>query len=286
MSAMASDTFLQRVSIRPAHKSDLTAIVALLLTSFRQFPLFDFLYSPLNRNFDVAHDTVFFWRRRLLLDLLDPEASVIVAEAPLNSLVSVLGGEPDDQNDPIYQKSVAALDWTERNGLPARSTLSQDNCIVGFAIWRFRKGGNSDSQPMKARHSPSCCNSLKASMTNFEVSFWKRVYQRKDQEPTRFAAYLAAEEELSKTHYQESCYYLDNLCVDFRYHRLGIGTLLLKWGLEVAQKHKLWVGTEAAPKGLGLYLKHGFKQVGWFIVVVHDVEHRAPVLRLSDYSLA
>lgn len=325
MSAMASDTFTQRVSIRPAHESDLTAILALLLTSFRQFPLFDFLYSPLNKNFDVARDTVFFWRRRLMLDLLDPEASVIVAEAPLDSLVSVLGGEPDDQNDPIYQKSVAALDWTERNGLPARSTLNQDNCIVGFAIWRFRKGENSDSQPMKARHSPSCCNSLKgmlingdrlfqyitiraASMTNFEVSFWKKVYQRKDQEPTRFAAYLAAEEELSKTfvskvyasnvclfdystnelssHYQESCYYLDNLCVDFRYHRLGIGTLLLKWGLEVAQKHKLWVGTEAAPKGLGLYLKHGFKQVGWFIVVVHDVEHRAPVLRLSDYSLA
>jgi GNAT superfamily N-acetyltransferase len=138
----------------------------------------------------------------------------------------------------------------------------------------------------------------------FEVSFWKWVYQRKDQEPTRYVAYLAAEEELSKTfvseekcdlahlfandlysHYQESCYYLDNLCVDFRYHRLGIGTLLLQWGLDVAHNNKLWVGTEAAPKGLGLYLKHGFKQVGWFVVAAHGIEHRAPVLRL-EYSPA
>jgi hypothetical protein len=33
----------------------------------------------------------------------------------------------------------------------------------------------------------------------FEVSFWEKVYQRKDQEPTRYAAYLSAEENLSKT---------------------------------------------------------------------------------------
>lgn len=142
---------------------------------------------------------------------------------------------------------------------------------------------------------------------DFEVSFWKKVYQRKDQEPTRYAAYLSAEEDLSKTfvsetpaknlsffvyfandlcsYYQESCYYLDNLCVDFRYQRLGIGSLLLRWGLDVAHEHKLQVGTEAGPKGFGLYLKHGFKQVGWFIVTVHGVEHRSPVLRL-EYSPA
>lgn len=155
MSTMASNTSIQGVSIRLARKSDLTAILALLLTSFRQFPLFDFLYSPLDENFDVAHDTVFFWRRRLLLDLFDPEASVIVAEAPLDSLVSASAGEPDSQTDPIYQKSVAALDWTERNGLPTRSTLISENAIVGFAIWRFRSGENGDSHDIKIKHSSS-----------------------------------------------------------------------------------------------------------------------------------
>jgi len=109
MSAMASNTSIQEVSIRLARESDLTAILALLLTSFRQFPLFDFLYSPLDEDFDVAHDTVFFWRRRLLLDFLDPEASVIVAEAPLDSLVSASAGEPNTVGCQKYSHRVCAF---------------------------------------------------------------------------------------------------------------------------------------------------------------------------------
>ena len=82
--------------------------------------------------------------------------------------------------------------------------------------------------------------------------------------------------------YQQSCYYLDNLCVDFRYQRHGIGSLLLKWGLKVADEKMLSVGTAAGPKGHGLYLKHGFKQTGWFTVAADGAEFRMPVLKL-DY---
>jgi hypothetical protein len=35
-------------------------------------------------------------------------------------------------------------------------------------------------------------------MISLEVAVWSKIYQRKDQEPTRYAAYGAAEEELSK----------------------------------------------------------------------------------------
>ena len=83
------------------------------------------------------------------------------------------------------------------------------------------------------------------------------------------------------SYYQETCYYLDNLCVDFVINVSESGTLLLKWGLGMAHQHNLWVGTEAGPMGFGLYLKHGFKQVGWFEVTVHGVENRFPVLRLE-----
>jgi hypothetical protein len=34
--------------------------------------------------------------------------------------------------------------------------------------------------------------------TRLEVTLWNKFYKRKDQEHTRFAAYVAAEEELSK----------------------------------------------------------------------------------------
>lgn len=161
MSAMEPNNLHQSVSIRLAREGDLAAILTLLLTSFRQFPLFDFLYSPLDTNFDFAQDTVYFWRRRLLLDLLDPEASVIVAEAPLDSLVSARVGEPSSENDPIHQKSTAALDWTERNGLSTRSTFAQDNAIVGFAIWRFRNGENTESPQIKIKRSMSCYERFK-----------------------------------------------------------------------------------------------------------------------------
>jgi hypothetical protein len=48
-------------------------------------------------------------------------------------------------------------------------------------------------------------------MIGFEVFLWKKVYQRKDQEPTRYAAYLAAAEELSKTSVSEEGYDLVRL---------------------------------------------------------------------------
>jgi hypothetical protein len=85
-------------NVRQAREDDLSAILALLLTSFRQFPLFDFLYSPLNKDFSFAQDTLFFWRRRLLLDLLDPEAAVIVAEAPVDILTVSAASDDVDKN--------------------------------------------------------------------------------------------------------------------------------------------------------------------------------------------
>jgi len=65
------------------------------------------------------------------------------------------------------------------------------------------------------------------------------------------------------SHYSaETYYYLDNLTVDFRAHRLGIGHQLLTEGLEEASRMGLDVSTEASAKGEHLYRKAGFKQVG------------------------
>lgn len=192
---MSSAKLYNEVSVRLAREGDLSAILVLLLTSFRQFPLFEFLYSPLDNNFDVAHDTLFFWRRRLLLDLLDPEAAVIVAEAPLDSLVISAGFGDGDE---IYQKSVKAQEWTEKNGLSTKSSSTKGYSIVGFAIWRFRLGEKvgAEQNPEKIRR--SWYNKCRAQMIEWEVELWKWIYQRKDQEPSRFAAYIESEDELGK----------------------------------------------------------------------------------------
>src|SRR5450432_4299632 len=71
--------------------------------------------------------------------------------------------------------------------------------------------------------------------------------------------------------YANSCYYLDNLCVDFRYQRLGIGRALLEEGLDSARRVGLPVQTEAGSMGLGLYQKLGFEQIGiWKLKLVKD----------------
>ena len=124
-------------TIRLARESDIHAILSLFLTSFRQFPLFDYLFSPLNKNLDLAHDTVFYWRRRLIVGLLDPETSIIVAEAPKGELRAVEGEEGDER----YKQAVDSLEWTERNGL---STTDGKNVVVGFAIWKVRRGESGD----------------------------------------------------------------------------------------------------------------------------------------------
>jgi len=76
-----------------------------------------------------------------------------------------------------------------------------------------------------------------------------------------------------RSFYAKSCYYLDNLCVDFRYQRMGIGGKLLEWGIEKAKGLSLDVQTEAGPMGVGLYRKMGFEQVGvWGVKMVRVKE--------------
>jgi hypothetical protein len=141
---MVSAALSDSVAIRIADEGDLNAILGLLLTSFRQFSLFDFLYSPLNEKLDYATDTIFLWRQRLLLDILDPNASIIIAEVPSSSLVISDPPPNGDKNDLEFEKSLEALKWTEKHHLSTASADGQ-NVIVGFAIWRVRP--REDGQP-------------------------------------------------------------------------------------------------------------------------------------------
>lgn len=54
---------------------------------------------------------------------------------------------------------------------------------------------------------------------------------------------------------------LKELYVLPNYQRQGLGGLLVAFGVHEADKLGLPAYTEASPEGLGLYLKHGFKEV-------------------------
>lgn len=54
---------------------------------------------------------------------------------------------------------------------------------------------------------------------------------------------------------------LATLNTDPRHNRRGAATLLLRWGLEEAQKRELPVYLHSSLQGHDLYLKHGFRDL-------------------------
>jgi hypothetical protein len=125
------------LKIRPATHKDLLAISVLVLTSFRQFPLFSFLYSPLNVNRDYATDTLWFWSRRVQLEMLNPDARVTVAEVDKN--VEATSREDSSEVDEIVTESWEMFEWvTKRYGVEPQE-IHGGKVIVGFAIWRTKQ---------------------------------------------------------------------------------------------------------------------------------------------------
>ena len=57
-------------------------------------------------------------------------------------------------------------------------------------------------------------------------------------------------------------WYLKLLVIDPNHQRKGLGTKLLKWGVEQASKERQDAYLESSPMGKGAYLKAGFRILG------------------------
>ncbi len=58
---------------------------------------------------------------------------------------------------------------------------------------------------------------------------------------------------------------LSALCTDPQHQRRGAGTLSIRWGREIAQRHGVPAFLEATPAGLPVYKKSGFQEVDKFV---------------------
>jgi hypothetical protein len=125
------------LSLREATIDDIPALLSLLLTSFRRFPLFDILYDPLHTNLDYASDTIYFWHWRLKSSLRnDPSATIIVAEVD-NSVEIPLHPPASSEILQIDRDSWDMLRWVNSTAGLSQSTKTNGKTMVGFAVWKW-----------------------------------------------------------------------------------------------------------------------------------------------------
>ena len=168
-------------TVRLALASDIPSILSLVLTSYRQFPLFHHIYSPLTHDISTAHDTVFFWRRRIFLYLLQPAVTVLVAEvaaaAALTAPKSAASGEVGCV-DSVEGESWRMLEWVRREGLEEREGEVEAEVerrkgkkgrkkVVGFAVWKDRVGCHEDASVLPKA---DWISSLRSKFNS--VNFW------------------------------------------------------------------------------------------------------------------
>lgn len=127
----------QAMTLRSATPADIPAMLSILLTSFRDFPLFDFVYSPLNQNIEHASDTIFFWGRRIEAAIYDPQSDVVVAECSPLSL--------DSTDAPTHNPS-EMLNWVVSTGKLSQISTETGQLVVAFAIWRWKGGALSSNK--------------------------------------------------------------------------------------------------------------------------------------------
>jgi GNAT superfamily N-acetyltransferase len=291
-------------SIRVATHDDVAAMICLLLTSFRRFPLFDYLYSPLKEDCARAYDTIYFWTRRMRLALLDPSTMVVVAETFHIEDVAFI---PDDTLNARNRESQNILDWLGKNTTLSQNIVRSGSTVVGFAIWRWEgiallpRLGLFNSLQSKSSLSLPVVEILRSWTDSFiKLELWLAtiLFTRKDQDRARYAAYLRSEVELEEKSVSEKLYkickvtkvvrfhrgsflYLDNLCTDFRQERRGIGRALVLWGIEKAQSKNLPIRTETDFDIMRLYSRLGFRELGYWYVHTPEPTERIKLVVLE-----
>jgi GNAT superfamily N-acetyltransferase len=148
--------------------------------------------------------------------------------------------------------------------IPSAETIkSGKEHIVGFAQWKFVPGQSPadwDTAEEKARRA----RSPRMNLPLVEAAAGPRWQQRRiilgDRDYWSKIFSLCSKTELQKNA-DENVIALAELYIDARFQRRGLGSVLVKWGVEEGDKRGLPAYIEATAKGLGLYLKYGMKEV-------------------------
>jgi GNAT superfamily N-acetyltransferase len=136
-----------------------------------------------------------------------------------------------------------------------------DGEAVGFAIW---------SPPEYLWRSETLAELIYRKMVVLNDRFEDWLYPSYWMKPERYEALkreqVACTEKYLGPGKINEMWYLHVLVVHPRFQRKGVGASLLDWGLEKARARGEKVYLESTKFGEGLYLKKGFKEVGFMIL--------------------
>jgi GNAT superfamily N-acetyltransferase len=99
-------------------------------------------------------------------------------------------------------------------------------------------------------------------LTHAENWLISRDHQRKDADFARLDAFNKVMNDVHKKYWEQEYannFRLDLLCTIPAHRRKGAGTMLTRWGMDLAIMEGANVGVESSPMGLPLYERLGFK---------------------------
>lgn len=96
-----------------------------------------------------------------------------------------------------------------------------------------------------------------------------KKYARRDVDPVRLKAFIAAEAETRKKYFTSRCpelWYMQLLVTHRDFRRHGAASALVQWGAAQADAEHVWCGTESSPMGKPVYESVGFHEIGRMVI--------------------
>lgn len=186
------------------------------------------------------------------------EISTRAFDRDTNSQMKIMGKKPGEFADGMVQ---AMQMWIESpRAVLIKATDDRDGTIVGFCAWGFRG--------LEIDPSPAADEGEKAEDVKPKED--KAGEEEATAAPIPGAEKIEALEKMTGQHIQEfmsrempegsKCIFIGCIAVDQRYKRQGIGSQLVSWGTEQADRFGAFSWVHASEAGWYMFEKHGYKE--------------------------
>ncbi|KAJ5803023.1 acetyltransferase [Penicillium pulvis] len=205
-----------------------------------------------------------------LTELLQIHSAAFKTDQFLNFM---LHGKPEGTRESLMERSIKA--WLDDPTSSMVTAVRDDGVIVGWACWLRKENEKPESATSinmadtNAKEAPTSMKGAENSAP-YARSITKSVPSPASQDdapdtPTRVVGRQMRSDSMKwEAHFMQGARYLilQALAVSPNDQCQGIGSQLVKWGVERADEERIACWCHASPAGNQLYLKSGFQELG------------------------